>query len=559
MHEFAREVPRGKTRLRTAELPFSAIPHQSKLFLDYLSDPFSLKELYPNAVASPLDVAAQVKDVFAGYTVDRSAVCDSLIEINEAAGSSAKTMANIERLRDKDCIAVLTGQQAGLFTGPLYTIYKALSAVKMADALNAKGVKAVPIFWAATEDHDLEEVSAVATIANDGALTRVTYDADKKFAGRPVGDVVLDEGIARVVGGFYDQIPSTEFSDNVRSQLSTCWRSGEKFGDAFLKTLAILLGDCGLILVDPMNSGLKNLAAPIMSSAIERSEAIRDALIERGKTLDGLGYHSQVMIENDHVPLFWIDDAGKRVALRMDGKDQFRTKDRSRQFSRAELLEISRSAPERLSAGVMLRPVVQDYVFPSVCYFGGGAEVAYFAQNSEVYRVLERHATAIFHRQSFTVVEPRHRRALDRYRLELSDLFSGHESVSLRLAEQEDMTSGGKVFEQVETEIDSELDRLDQQLSKIDPTVADNLSTRRKKIIYHIGALKNKALRALARKNSDRERQLDSLFSNLLPYGELQERELNVFTFLNKYGPNFIDWVFISTDVEQKDHVILDI
>jgi len=205
----------------------------------------------------------------------------------------------------------------------------------------------------------------------------------------------------------------------------------------------------------------------------------------------------------------------------------------------------------------MLRPVVQDFLFPTLCYFGGGAEIAYFAQNSEVYRVLDRPVTPILHRQSFTIIQSKHARTMKKYGIKFEELFTGFENLLPKIVEQVIDTETPLVFVESEENIKAELDRLDHQLSKIDPTLAENLATRRRKIIYHIGALRKKFQHARVEKDETVNRQLRSMFTSLLPNGRLQERTLNFASFADRYGIGFIDWVYDQVHPDEKDHKLL--
>ncbi|HRI03750.1 MAG TPA: bacillithiol biosynthesis cysteine-adding enzyme BshC [Pyrinomonadaceae bacterium] len=556
--ESARESLHGKTQFRISELPFAQIPAQSRLFLEFQTAPLSLKRFYPNAVATPSDIAKFVPEVLANYQTDRTGLCDALAEINNKAGAGEKTLANIELLRQSSTVAVLTGQQAGLFTGPLYTIYKALSAIKLADELRLQGTAAVPVFWAATEDHDIEEVSKAYSLANDGGLFESKYVADESFIGLPVGEVKLDDSVAGLIDEMLSEMSNTPFSAGLKATLADSWKEGTGFGDAFISSLAAVFAELGLIFIDPIHPGIKRLASPIYVSAIERADEMVSAIRERGRVLDTEGYHTQVLVDEDYFPLFWHDEEGKRRSLRKTGEGVYRTKETRVELARDGLIELANNQPERLSPGVMLRPVVQDYLLPTVCYFGGAAEIAYFAQNSEAYRVLKRPVTPILHRQSFTIVEHKHRRALDKFGLELSDLFAGIEQISLKLAER-DPADTGQLFTDVEQKIEAELDRIESQVESIDATVAANFAKRRRKMIYHIGATRKKALLAQMRNDEVASRQIAGLFASFLPNGGLQERSLNVFTYLNKFGPNFIDWLYAAIDLEDKDHRIVDL
>ncbi len=459
-------------------------------------------------------------------------------------------------LRDADTVAVVTGQQAGLFTGPLYTIYKALSAIRLAGRLNAEGTKAVPVFWVATEDHDMDEVASIALVDCTEAVAKIDYRPATYVSDASVGSAILDDGIGSAVDEVFDRLPTTEFSSVAREMLGETWTEGVGFGRAFAAMILRLFSRDGLIVVDPMDHQIKRLASPIYQRAIERSDSVVAGIVGNNRKLDAMGFHAQVMVEEDHFPLFWHDDEGRRNALRKVGPDLFRAKRARRELTRDELMAFASDEPARLSPGVMLRPVVQDHLLPTVCYFGGAAEIAYFAQNSAVYKSLDRPVTPILHRQSFTVVEPKQKRALDKLHLTVSDLFEGKDARSLRAAEQVYSPDTARLFGEVEEVVNAQLERLDQALAVADPTLAANLATRRRKIIYHIDTLRRKALLAAMRRDETAQKRIDGLFVNLLPNGGLQERSLNVLVYLNKFGPEFVHWLYQAVDLDDKDHRI---
>ena len=543
--------------LRSECLPFSMIPGQSRLFLDFLHDPVSLREYYPSVVAKHGDLVDRIPDVLANYTTDRHLLCGILNEQNRKYVGHPEVLKNIARLGEVDCVAVVTGQQAGLFTGPLYTVYKAITAIRSVQALRKAGVNAVPVFWIATEDHDFEEVSNVYAVAVDGSLTEAKIYTAPDELDKPVGDIRVDGSAKKIVDEWLKALPSTEFSSDLRDLLTSAYVAGSSFGDSFGAVLARLFGRFGLVLFDPMDSRAKRLASPIYQDSVEGSGELVQALVARSRQLESSGYHAQVLIEEDHFPLFWTDDEGKRRPLKRRSDGLFHASGTRTKFSGEDLRSVADSEPERLSPGVMLRPIVQDFLFPTVCYFGGGAEVAYFAQNSEVYRILGRPVTPIMHRQSFTIVEAKHARTMEKYGLEFHDLFAGLEKLLPKIVERVIDPDTPRVFGDVEEKINAELDRLDQQLSAIDPSIAENLATRRRKIIYHIGALRKKFHRTRIEKDETVSRQIKSMFTALLPNGALQERKLNFASFADRYGMQFIDWMYEEVDPDCKDHKLI--
>lgn len=544
---------------RESSVPFSSIPRQSKLFLDYLRDPISLKRYYPNAVASHTDAAGFIPEVIGNYKTDRNALCDALAEINSTIGAGEITFENIRLLREDDTVAVVTGQQSGLFTGPLYTIYKALSAIKMAEELTTNRHKAVPVFWAASEDHDFDEVSHAYFIGNTGELVKADYRLPNYVSGTPVGDVEIGNSISTVIDDVFDSLPKSDISGEVRESVEKAWSRGALFGDAFSRNLSAILQKFGVIIIDPMHPTIRSLAMPIYVDAIVRSADIVTRIRQKSSEIESDGYQAQVLVEEDYFPLFRIDDEGRRIALRKTGDDKYSSKDEKREFSLGELAAIAKDDPRRFSPGVMLRPVVQDYLLPTVCYFGGAAEIAYFAQNGEAYRILDRPVTPILHRQSFTVIEAKHRRTLDKYGLALPEMFHGFAAIWESLGRKQLSSQTTTIFDEIKKNIDADLNRLDQNLSQIDRTLSDNLAKRRRKINYHIEALKKKTSSANLRKDEMVEGHIKAAFNSLLPNGELQERVLNVHSFLNKYGQHFIDRLYHETDLNNKDHRVIDL
>lgn len=538
-------------------LPFREVPGQSRLFLDFMRGAPGLSKYYPEAVESHLEIASRIPRVLENFKVDREALCDALEAANRNAGSGEKTFDNLRRLRGNDCVAVMSGQQAGLFGGPLFTVYKALSAVKLAKCLSDRGYNAVPVFWIATEDHDFDEVSKTYVIGKDGKPSELSIHPEGSGGRLPVGQVKLDEGVVGALDRLFDELAHTEFTPELKELLYGSWRPGEPVGNAFAKLMAGLFKEHGLILLCPLQKELKKLAAPVYSLAISRSEDIVRSLRERNAELEADGYHAQVHIAEEYFPLFWQADDGTRNALRRTPDGMLVTKDDSVAFSSAQLLEIAAAEPWRLSPSVVLRSVVQDYLLPTVAYFGGAAEVAYFAQSSVVYRTLDRPVTPIIHRESFTVVEPRHRKTLGRYDLDIKDLFAGMESLLPKIVESHLNQAGGEVFAEVEARIASEIDRLGLTLNEVDKTLGDNLAMRRRKIVYHLEALRKKFHNAQVRKDTESKERLEAMFASILPNQHLQERSLNVSYFLNRYGRKFIDWVFEAIDLDDKDHRVL--
>ncbi len=543
--------------LRVKSLPFARIPNQTRLFLDYLHDPLALRRFYPSAVKFHHELAGRAPEVLAAHKTDRALLCDALEEMNRAWGAGAETLANIARLRESDCVAVVSGQQAGLFTGPLYTIYKALSAVKLAGCLTQRGTPAVPVFWIATEDHDFAEVASAEFIGCDCRLAQVSVSKQMHAEGTPVGQVVLDESINETITRLLEVLPASEFTADLEKLVRDAWKPGRRYGEAFARMMTALTGKHGLILLDPQDERLKNLAAPLYAEAARRAPSIADALVERSRELEEKGYHAQVLASSDSFPLFLHTEDGRRYAVTRTDKGTYRTKEGSEEYEASELAELAEREPQRFSPNVTLRAVVQDYLLPTIAYFGGAAEIAYFAQTGEVYRKLDRPVTPILHRASMTIVESRTGRTLERYELELSDFFEGLENVLARVVEEHLGAETGQAFAHTEETVNQELDRLRESLRGVDPTLAEALETGRRKINYQLNGLRTRFHRAQLNRDRAVHRQIERAFSCLYPEKTLQERRINITSLVARHGPYVVDWIYDAINLGSQDHQIV--
>ena len=529
----------------------------TRLFLDYLNDPVALRRFYPNAVRYHHELPQRIPDVLAAQQVDRHRLADALARMNKQWGAEQETLDNIELLRDPETIAVVSGQQAGLFTGPLYTIYKALSAVKLAGCLRQRNTKAVPVFWMAAEDHDFAEVALAEFIGRDCQLKQVDVDTDQHREGQPVGHVVLDQSITGVIDRLFELLPASEFAADMKSLVQQAWQPGRSYADAFATMMTSLLGRYGLIFLNPLDSELKQLAAPLYAAAAERAPEIGAALEQRSRDLEAAGYHAQVLATANSFPLFLHDETGARHALTRGDDGKYHTKESANDYTAQELAAMARATPERFSPNVTLRAVVQDYLLPTIAYYGGAAEIAYFAQTAEVYRLLERPATPILPRSSLTMIERHTGRVLERYELTLADFFEGLEPVIKRVVEEHLGAGTAKLFTDAEQNVNRELDRLRDELKSVDPTLASALDTGRKKIQYQLDGLRTRFVRAQMSRDEAAHRQLQRAADQLYPNKDLQERHINITSLLSRHGTYVIEWIFNAINLGSNDHQVV--
>ena len=538
-------------------LPFSQIPHTTRLFADYLTYSPSVQPFYPY---SP-HFSEWMKARAAALDYDssrRERVSAILHRQNASWNASPQTFANLTRLR-QGAAAVVTGQQVGLFGGPMFAIYKALTAVKLAEEATAAGVDAVPVFWLATSDHDLAEVNHISMPGPDGLLRTLTTSSHG-VAGAPVSDVRLGEEILPVV-----EEAATLLGDSEASQmLRESYRPGETLGTAFARFCARLFSPWGVILLDASDAELHRVAAPIYRAAVERAEELDVALLARGQALESAGYHQQVKVTASSVLLFAMREGARMAIHRRDGPNKAEEfaiggEPGAEKLSSAELLDRIASAPENFSPNVLLRPIVQDYLLPTLAYTGGAAEAAYFAQVGAVYEITLGRVTPIVPRFSATLVEPKVQRWLGQYGMAVPDAFQGLEALRQTLASRTLPAGLQAAFERANKSVEESFSGLKEALAKLDPTLVDASQTGASKVLYQLDRLRERAMAAELRRSEIVSRHAEALSQSLYPGGALQERGVAGVYFVARYGTELLRSLHDSMRTDCHDHQILDL
>jgi bacillithiol biosynthesis cysteine-adding enzyme BshC len=512
--------------LETEYLPLSSIPHTTRLFDDYLHHFDRVKQFYAQPPLRQDWWADEIKKI--QYPAERRNVVAAILERqNREFGAGEKTLSNIQRLRE-GAAAMVTGQQVGLFGGPMFCILKALTAVTMAEKAGA-----VPVFWLATEDHDLEEINTVNLPAGDH-LQKFTVNVPHQ-EGAPVGTIAFTDEITAAVA----QVEAIFGKSEISELLAASYRKGETFGTAFAKFYARIFSDLGIVFLNPLDAELHRVAQPVFRAALEKSEEINNALLARNQELEAAGYHAQVKVTPSHTLCFYFED-GARIPVRHQDGEFFIGE---RKLAAAELLQETERCPEKFSANVLLRPLVQDYLLPTLCYIGGPSEIAYFAQIEVVYRNLAGRVTPIVPRIFATLVEPRAAKLLDRYQLSLADMLNAPEKTRELVAARALPDSILKSFDSAAEHLERALALLQGPLEKLDRTLVDAAENAGSKMRYQLQGVRDKAARAEARKNTEVLRHADELITALYPNKELQEREVGAAYFLLKYGRGVVEQI----------------
>ena len=537
---------------KSVGLSFERIPKTPALLSDYLYHAEKVQSFFPGVSGGESSGLPEPEGPRLPPAV-RAALVETLKRQNRRWGASAKTMANLDHLAGDHCRAVVTGQQVGLFTGPAYTIYKALTAVKLAEAYRRRGVEAVPLFWMATEDHDLEEVGRTWILASDSTLKPVQFAQESEGNRLPVGPISFGPSIAGHLDQFLQGLPDSEFKPVLAARLKRVYREGNTFGEAFAEVVSFLLSEYGLILLDPREPTLKKMARPVFLQVAEAWEKLDELFGDRNRQLAGAGYTPQVGREAGASFLFWEQDGKRRGVVSTPGGFSLR----GHSGVLPDLRDLIERAPEQVSPNVLLRPIVQDFLLPTLAYVAGPSEVAYHAQISPLYHALGMGMPPVVPRAGFTVIERKMQKLLTKYGLEFCDLFQGSRALLRQIVEGTVNQEVGNRFDRLESAIDSRLGEMEEPLKSVDPTLVGALGTARKKIQYQLENLRSKFVGAESRRREILTRQVDSLSTTLYPSGGFQERQISILYFLSRYGPEFLEQLYDAIDLSDPDHRLL--
>jgi bacillithiol synthase len=512
------------------------LPNTTSLFADVLYHPDRTAPFYPFPHRDLASYTASARGV--DFPAERRA------RLIEALAAHNPPSASLDRLAQPGTVAVVTGQQVGLFSGPCYTLYKVLHAIKLAEWLTANGVPAEPVFWLATEDHDFAEVNHVWVF--DALQRPQRLEMARSAAGQPVGGVTLAAPPVAELRRAFHGMP---FGEEVADAVEESYRGGSTIGKAFGELLNRLLGARAVVQIDPMAPEFRALAAPTLRRAVETAPELTRGVLERNRELASAGYHSQVHVE-EHTSFVFLLENGKRLALRRHGSDFL---DGGRRFTTRGLADRA----ESLSPNALLRPVVQDSMLPTVAYIGGPAEVAYLAQSEVLYRSLLGRMPVAVPRTGFTLFDSRSRKLINRYGIGLDHFYRGEEALREHIAARLVPTALKASFTAASGQVELALEGLQRALAGFDPTLAQALDRSSGKIRYQLDRIERKAGRESMRRDTRAAEDAAYLYQLVYPERHLQERLYSILPFLAKHGLELLDQLYEAIQPDCVDHRLL--
>ncbi len=538
---------------------FKHIPGSTKLFLDYLDNFEKLQRFYKYNFRDKEQIIDKFQKIISSPKEFRNDLSSIISEQYNSLTPSAKTKKNISLLKNKETLAIITGQQLSLLGGPLYTFYKIITAIKLANHLSERydNYNFVPVFWLEGDDHDFDEVRSINLLNENNELVKISYNDDvtqEDINRGSVGQIKFNAGINNFLNQLEHQLKTSEFKTKIIEHLKNFYQEGKTFKDSFTELLFSFFDPYGLIIFDPQDKRAKELLKPIFKKEIAEFRNHTESLVNISAALEEQ-YHAQVKIRP--INLFYNYDEGRYLIEPVD--NEFRLKGKRKKFTFEEIQSLIETEPEKFSPNVLLRPICQDYLFPTAFYIGGPNEIAYFAQALPLYEFYDIDPAVIYPRSSATILEKTIKAILEKYDLNLTSLFTDPNKLKNQILTSISNQNLEEIFKASKNQVDIVFDELKEKLFGIDKTMSDVTSKYRIKVMGYFDELYSKALEAQKKRHEITLRQIDKAAVSIFPNMNLQERELSFYHFANKYDLEFFKKIFDELTINKFEHQIIEI
>ncbi|MBE2255071.1 MAG: bacillithiol biosynthesis cysteine-adding enzyme BshC [Ignavibacteria bacterium] len=539
-------------------IDYGRIQDLNNLFTDYIKDFSKVEKFFQYDFNSIDDFKKCIEDKKLSYLTNRKDLSILLHKQNTFFNSSQKTFENIKSLEEENTFAVITGQQVGILTGPLYTIYKAINTVQLAEKLNYEfsDYKFVPVFWLEADDHDFLEINNINLLNKDSELLNIKYfengTEQEKYL-KPVSDISVDEFFNAFRNDISSNLINTDFTEELNSKIEKSYRIGTHLNTAFARFMNSIFDDLGLILFDPTDSDAKKLAVPIFEKELSSFPSVCEIVIDTSAKLE---HFYEPQIKPKPLNLFYKYNEN-RYLLEPKDDSSIGLKNSRQKYSPEELFDSLRADPSQFSPNVILRPVVQDFLFPSVAYIAGPSEISYFAQLKDVYKYFDVSMPVIYPRTSVTLLENKVKSFMDKYELSFTDFFNSKElnDKILKISKADNVD---ELFNNYIDEINTANYNLESKLEAIDKNLVNTFKNRNLKNIESLNPLKQKFLESQLRQNDIIFKKVKNITNNIYPENKLQERVLNISYFLNKYGFSLIRFLKDNIKISGFEHQLID-
>ncbi|MBI5402603.1 MAG: bacillithiol biosynthesis cysteine-adding enzyme BshC [Ignavibacteriae bacterium] len=545
------------------QIPYSKLPGFNEFFNDYISDFNSLKDFFNYNYSDKENIFKSIVDKEENYSgrklFSRSELADILMIQNKFFNASDAAINNIELLRNDNTFAVVTGQQAGILTGNLYTIVKAVNSYQLARKLSADfpDYNFVPVFWLEADDHDFLEINNINVFDRENKLAKLEYfpngiPQEKYLA--PVNSVNLDDYIEKFKTDLSDTLLKTDFSESVFDFINRSYKPGISFPIAFARFLNYLLGELGIVFCNPADKEIKKLLIPVFEKELNTYPETCERVIETSAVIEQK-YEPQVKPQPINV---FYNHNGHRHLIEPRPENIFALKNSRQKFEKPQLIEQLYTAPENFSGNVILRPICQDYLLPTIAYVAGPSEIAYFGQFKSVYKFYEVNMPVIYPRVSVTLLENRVSKFLDSNSLTIEELFD-EKKITSKFINKINELKVDDIFNNLKDELNALYYSFGIDLEKIDRNLLNTFRNKNEKYIESLDFLREKFLESQIQQNETSINKLKSAIQNVFPDEVLQERFINVVYYINKYSTRILQKIVESMEIDNFNHQVIEI
>ncbi len=473
----------------------------------------------------------------------KNEVLDEVIRQNEAAAENDPALKeNLERIEKGKTLFVVSGQQLGMTVSPLYVIYKALTAVKLAAKLDKElnGYTVLPMFWLEGEDHDFEEVAKMALWDEKNELRRWQLEEDTRHKGYSLNRREVPEEIKAVLDEIENSLQETDFKAELLQKLRDAWQPGKNWLQAFSELLHYILRGSGLLHFNNGSTSIKQSSRDFFAGTLAENDAMCAAFREQSQKVQDAGYDNQVHFLEDRAWLFVSYQGGGREAL-LRREDGFRLKDHDKAFSQSDMLKMLDENPQWFSSTVLTRPLWQSYLLPTISYVAGPAEVAYWAQLKPAFDLFGLEMPHIQPRHSVTLLEPKTERLLEKYDLDVMEIPADVEEFLQDYFSKRAYSGLTRLFDEYNRMAGETQEKLSAFVDEIDPTMQKPLEKTFQSMQHNLEKFQGRLLQRVEEKEKQTQKHLRALHEALLPGNAPQERVLGAVYFFNKYGRGFIE------------------
>ena len=529
-----------------------------QIFSDYLSSTGNVSQFFPHNFRDSWDAVLTER----GKTdYPRKGMATLLEEQNRHWNAPEASLENIQKLQDRNTFAVVTGQQAGFYGGPLYTFYKTMTVLKLTKKLQKEypQYQFVPVFWIEVNDSDFAEIAAIQYLNKENQLTRLSVEEPAEDAQKPIAARKLDDQILAWQQQLADDFFDTEFKDSALQTLKTCFNSGRPIVDAFAELLLQTFGRHGLVCLNPAGKAVCELAGDLFKNSLAEPEKIVDAFADRSNALQTAGYQPQIRFQPNQTLLFFNDSDMRRVRIDRgdDGQFQLKYPDGYRSAEKDHLLKACSERPEYLSPNVALRPIMQDTLLPTVAYVAGPSEMAYFGQVAALYEYFNLPMPVIYPRHRITLSEKKVDKNVQKNNADYAELLAGNPNFIEEFLRKHSSQTLFQSVESVERQIKDALESLRTLIAENDQTLVGQLDKTRQNIEGSFGKLSGRITRSLEEKNKIQVNQLERVLQHLMPESTFQERKINIIYFAIKYGMGFLDELYELLPEDTSSHYVV--